>query len=107
MSSLSLLSWQLHKSAWQKDLLFYKYKVLFNGSLLLQTRDEMSQPCNLFIVTWFGPNVSVMKKAKKSTTKRLLKEATKNLLGEEEERKIYLKGGRLPSPNGVVWTVQM
>ena len=39
-----------------------------------QTGDEMSKRAKFVLVTWVGPNVSVMKKAKMSTDKALMKD---------------------------------
>ena len=39
-----------------------------------QTGDEMSKRAKFVLVTWVGQNVSVMKKAKMSTDKALLKD---------------------------------
>ena len=40
----------------------------------LQTGDEMSKRAKFVFVTWVGPSVSVMKKAKMSTDKALMKD---------------------------------
>ena len=40
----------------------------------LQTGDEMSKRSKFVFVTWVGPSVSVMKKAKMSTDKALMKD---------------------------------
>ena len=48
-----------------------------------QTGDEMSKRSKFVFCTWVGPNVSVMKKAKMSTDKALLKEiitVSKNII---------------------------
>ena len=42
--------------------------------LLFQTGDEMSKRAKFVLVTWVGPGVSVMKKAKMSTDKALMKD---------------------------------
>ena len=39
-----------------------------------QTGDEMSKRAKFVFVTWVGPSVSVMKKAKMSTDKALMKD---------------------------------
>ncbi len=39
-----------------------------------QTGDELSKRAKFLFVTWVGPSVSVMKKAKMSTDKALMKE---------------------------------
>ena len=44
-----------------------------------QTGDEMSKRSKFVFCTWVGPNVSVMKKAKMSTDKALLKDIITNL----------------------------
>ena len=49
----------------------------------VQTGDEMSKRSKFVFCTWVGPNVSVMKKAKMSTDKALLKEiitVSKNII---------------------------
>ena len=46
---------------------------------LVQTGDEMSKRSKFVFCTWVGPNVSVMKKAKMSTDKALLKDIITNL----------------------------
>jgi hypothetical protein len=48
----------------------YFYKMFF----CFQTGDEMSKRCKFVFVTWVGPSVSVMKKAKMSTDKALMKD---------------------------------
>ena len=40
----------------------------------MQTGDEMSKRAKFVFVTWVGPSVSVMKKAKMSTDKALMKD---------------------------------
>ena len=42
--------------------------------ITFQTGDEMSKRSKFVFCTWVGPNVSVMKKAKMSTDKALMKE---------------------------------
>ena len=39
-----------------------------------QTGDEMSKRAKFVLVTWIGPSVSVMKKAKMSTDKAIIKD---------------------------------
>ena len=39
-----------------------------------QTGDEMSKRAKFVLITWVGPDVSVMKKAKMSTDKALMKD---------------------------------
>jgi hypothetical protein len=41
---------------------------------LLQTGDELSKRSKFVLLTWVGPSVSVMKKAKMSTDKALIKD---------------------------------
>jgi len=45
-----------------------------NVLFTLQTGDEMSKRSKFVFVTWVGPTVSVMKKAKMSTDKALMKD---------------------------------
>ena len=45
-----------------------------NHKFFFQTGDEMSKRAKFVLVTWVGPNVSVMKKAKMSTDKALMKD---------------------------------
>merc|ERR1712045_835270 len=49
------------------------------GYIKIMTGDEMSKRSKFVMVTWVGPNVSVMKKAKMSTDKALMKEIIQNL----------------------------
>merc|ERR1712088_982540 len=49
------------------------------GYIKITTRDEMSKRSKFVFCTWVGPNVSVMKKAKMSTDKALLKDIITNL----------------------------
>jgi hypothetical protein len=49
------------------------------GYMKVMTGDEMSKRSKFVFCTWVGPNVSVMKKAKMSTDKALMKELVKNL----------------------------
>jgi len=49
------------------------------GYIKIMTGDEMSKRSKFVFCTWVGPNVSVMKKAKMSTDKALLKEIITNL----------------------------
>jgi len=49
------------------------------GYIRVKTGDEMSKRSKFVLVTWVGPNVSVMKKAKMSTDKALMKEVIQNL----------------------------
>lgn len=49
------------------------------GYIKIMTGDEMSKRSKFVFCTWVGPNVSVMKKAKMSTDKALLKEIIQNL----------------------------
>lgn len=43
------------------------------GYLRVQTGDEMSKRAKFLLVTWVGPSVSVLKRAKMSTDKALIK----------------------------------
>jgi len=49
------------------------------GYIKIMTGDEMSKRSKFVFCTWVGPNVSVMKKAKMSTDKALLKDIITNL----------------------------
>eukprot|EP00092_Neocalanus_flemingeri_P096868 GFUD01123343.1.p1 GENE.GFUD01123343.1~~GFUD01123343.1.p1 ORF type:complete len:238 (+),score=62.34 GFUD01123343.1:103-816(+) len=49
------------------------------GYIKIMTGDEMSKRSKFVLSTWVGPNVSVMKKAKMSTDKALMKEIIQNL----------------------------
>jgi len=49
------------------------------GYIKIQTGDEMSKRSRFVLVTWVGGNVSVMKKAKMSTDRLLVKEIIQNL----------------------------
>lgn len=49
------------------------------GYIKIMTGDEMSKRSKFVFLTWVGPNVSVMKKAKMSTDKALMKEIIQNL----------------------------
>lgn len=49
------------------------------GYIKITTGDEMSKRSKFVFCTWVGPNVSVMKKAKMSTDKALLKDIVTNL----------------------------
>ena len=42
--------------------------------IFFQTGDELSKRAKFVLVTWVGPSVSVMKKAKMSTDKALMKD---------------------------------
>jgi len=67
---------------------------LFNDSermfafVRFQMGDEMSKRAKFALITWVGPSVSAMKKAKLSTDKAFVKEVIKNfaveILGEEK-----------------------
>ena len=46
-----------------------------------QTGDEMSKRAKFVLVTWIGPSVSVMKKAKMSTDKAVIKDVIQVSLG--------------------------
>lgn len=49
------------------------------GYIRISTGDEMSKRAKFVFVTWVGPSVSVMKKAKMSTDKALMKDIIQNL----------------------------
>lgn len=49
------------------------------GYVKIQTGDEMSKRSRFVLVTWIGANISVMKKAKMSTDKLVVKEIIQNL----------------------------
>lgn len=49
------------------------------GYIRIKTGDEMSKRAKFVLVTWVGPSVSVMKKAKMSTDKALLKDVIQNM----------------------------
>jgi len=49
------------------------------GYIKIMTGDEMSKRSKFVMVTWVGSNVSVMKKAKMSTDKALVKDIIQNL----------------------------
>eukprot|EP00095_Tigriopus_kingsejongensis_P011980 maker-scaffold879_size85478-snap-gene-0.15 protein:Tk11980 transcript:maker-scaffold879_size85478-snap-gene-0.15-mRNA-1 annotation:"coactosin-like protein" len=48
------------------------------GYIRIKTGDEMSKRAKFVLVTWVGPEVSVMKKAKMSTDKALMKDIVQN-----------------------------
>ena len=48
------------------------------GYVRIATGDEMSKRAKFVFVTWVGPNVNVMKKAKMSTDKALMKSVVQN-----------------------------
>lgn len=64
---------------------FNEFKSQFNsddrgfGYIKIMTGDEMSKRSKFVMVTWVGSNVSVMKKAKMSTDKALMKDIIQNL----------------------------
>merc|ERR1712032_1371646 len=64
---------------------FNEFKSRFNsddrgfGYIKIMTGDEMSKRSKFVMVTWVGSNVSVMKKAKMSTDKALMKDIIQNL----------------------------
>merc|ERR1719167_1997377 len=49
------------------------------GYTRINTGDEMSKRAKFVFVTWVGPSVSVMKKAKMSTDKALMKDIIQNM----------------------------
>ena len=53
-------------------VVFHIHRLILD--FLLQTGDEMSKRAKFVFVTWVGPSVSVMKKAKMSTDKALMKD---------------------------------
>ena len=63
---------------------FPKFKDFFGneergfGYIRIKTGDEMSKRAKFVFVTWVGPSVSVMKKAKMSTDKALMKDIVQN-----------------------------
>jgi len=63
---------------------FAGFKELFGkdergfGYIRIQTGDEMSKRAKFVLVTWIGPSVSVMKKAKMSTDKAVIKDVIQN-----------------------------
>ena len=60
---------------WRLLLLWSKVTSLNDLILwMFQTGDEMSKRAKFVFVTWVGPSVSVMKKAKMSTDKALMKD---------------------------------
>ena len=50
------------------------FQIINDARFFFQTGDEMSKRAKFVLVTWVGQNVSVMKKAKMSTDKALLKD---------------------------------
>ena len=61
------------------NILFATSRSICRSKFLVQTGDEMSKRSKFVFCTWVGPNVSVMKKAKMSTDKALLKDIITNL----------------------------
>ena len=62
------------------NILFATFpRTICRSKFLVQTGDEMSKRSKFVFCTWVGPNVSVMKKAKMSTDKALLKDIITNL----------------------------
>jgi len=59
------------------------------GYIKIQTGDEMSKRARFCLITWVGSNVSVMKKAKMSTDKLLVKEVIQNLSVELQLENSY------------------
>merc|ERR1712037_432436 len=49
------------------------------GYIKIMTGDELSKRSKFVFVTWIGPNVSVMKKAKMGTDKAFVKEVIQNI----------------------------
>jgi len=64
---------------------FDKFKACFGpddrgfGYIKIMTGDEMSKRSKFVFLTWVGANVSVMKKAKMSTDKSLMKDIIQNV----------------------------
>ncbi|KAI0220688.1 Coactosin-like protein [Lamellibrachia satsuma] len=64
------------------------FKALFSdderafGFVRLQTGDELSKRVKFVLVTWMGPNVSAMKRAKMSTDKTQIKALIQNFAVE-------------------------
>ncbi|KAF5297570.1 hypothetical protein FQR65_LT10001 [Abscondita terminalis] len=52
------------------------------GYIRVQTGDEMSKRQKFLFVTWVGPSVSVIQRAKMSTDKSMIKEIIKNFAVE-------------------------
>lgn len=59
------------------------------GYIKIQTGDEMSKRSRFVLVTWVGHGVSVMKKAKMSTDKLLVKEIVQNLSVELQLESVH------------------
>lgn len=74
---------------------FATFKSFFNpdnrgfGYIKVQTGDEMSKRSKFVFLTWVGNNVSVMKKAKMSTDKLLMKEIIQNLSVEMQVENLH------------------
>ncbi|KAL1513053.1 hypothetical protein ABEB36_002532 [Hypothenemus hampei] len=52
------------------------------GYIRMQTGDEMSRRAKFLLVTWVGPSVSVLKRAKMSTDKAIIKDIVSNFAVE-------------------------
>jgi len=59
------------------------------GYIKIQTGDEMSKRSRFVLMTWVGSGVSVMKKAKMSTDKLLVKEIVQNLSVELQLESVH------------------
>jgi len=74
---------------------FDQFKAMFGpddrgfGYIKIQTGDEMSKRSRFCLITWVGANVSVMKKAKMSTDRLLVKEVIQNLSVELQLENSY------------------
>jgi len=58
------------------------------GYIRVQTGDELSRRAKFLLVTWVGPSVSVLKRAKMSTDKALIKEILTNFAVELQTENI-------------------
>ncbi|XP_019773632.1 uncharacterized protein LOC109546902 [Dendroctonus ponderosae] len=58
------------------------------GYIRVQTGDEMSRRAKFLLVTWVGPSVSVLKRAKMSTDKALIKDVVSNFAVELQTENI-------------------
>ncbi|XP_076267839.1 uncharacterized protein LOC143200929 [Rhynchophorus ferrugineus] len=58
------------------------------GYLRVQTGDEMSKRAKFLLITWVGPSVSVLKRAKMSTDKALIKGVVSNFAVELQTENI-------------------
>ncbi|XP_050300796.1 uncharacterized protein LOC126739255 [Anthonomus grandis grandis] len=58
------------------------------GYIRVQTGDEMSKRAKFLLVTWIGPSVSILKRAKMSTDKALIKDILSNFAVELQTENI-------------------